>query len=93
MKEVKPAAMENSMSIRIDVEPDGIIEIVHYQAGIRVAESRYKDLQDAIVVIKMFIRQDLAIAQNELFIPQLIREANKEFERLLIERENHGKER
>jgi hypothetical protein len=70
------------MTVRIDPEPDGTLEINWYVDGIRSAGVKEKDFDSAIRIMKMFVRRDLEIAKHEEFEPQIIREAREELRKL-----------
>lgn len=69
------------MSLRIEVQADGTIEIMRPR-GNRSQFVYYPNLESALIVIKYFIRQDLARALDEMFESQLVREARRAFNQL-----------
>jgi hypothetical protein len=78
-----------SVSFRVEVKEDCTIEIQRLDRG-RWHHTPFKSLEAALVVMKLFTKNDLRQAQNEKFEPEFLREARKEFNRLL-EESPHGK--
>lgn len=70
------------MAFRVDVDAEGIIEIMRPVAGGEHHHLKYDSKESALHVIEHFLDLDLQQAQQERFKPQLIREAAKAFAEL-----------
>ena len=66
------------MAFRVDVDAEGIIEIMRPVAGGENHHLRYGNKRSALNVMEHFIEQDLQQALQERFKPQLMRAAEKE---------------
>ena len=65
------------MSIRVEVQPDERIEIMRPREDGGTAFAYFRDLEDAIAIIRYLLRRDLKAAKRERFVPQLDRECKK----------------
>jgi hypothetical protein len=74
------------MTLRIEIQPDLSIEIMRPR-GDHSQFLSYSNLDSAMIVIKYFIRRDLAQASGERFTSQATMEARKAF-KLLQEKAN-----
>lgn len=66
------------MTVRIEVLTDGSIEILRVAGGVNKF-LKYRSLESALIVTKLFIKHDLAQSASERFEPQIIKEARKAF--------------
>jgi energy-converting hydrogenase Eha subunit C len=69
------------MSVRVEVLADGSIELLRHREGVNKF-IKYSNLESAMIVIKMFVKQDLAQAASDKFEPQIIKDARKAFKQL-----------
>ena len=64
------------MAIRIEVQPDGAIEIMRPR-GPEAGFVYCRDLEHAMVIIKYLMKRDLRAAKREKFVPDLDRECKQ----------------
>jgi hypothetical protein len=69
------------MAFRVDILPDGQIEILRAFGNHRKF-LKYGNMESALIVIRLFIKNDLAQSASNRFEPQLIKDARKAFKQL-----------
>lgn len=79
------------MSFRVEVKEDCTIEIQRLDRG-KWHHTPFQSLDAALVVMKLFTKNDLARARAEKFEPQFAKEAREAFNQLM-EKSPHGKKR
>lgn len=72
------------MAVRIEVQPDGTIEMIRTYEG-RTKFLKFDSLDKAIAIAEYLLKRDSSISRNDRFVPQLKIEARKEFKRLEAE--------
>jgi hypothetical protein len=77
------------MTIRIEVQPDGQIEIMRPR-GNHGKFTTFSSLDTAIIIIKFYLRREIAQVKGEMFVSQATKEARKAFKQL-SERNPYGK--
>lgn len=79
------------MAFRVDVNEEGVIGIMRPLPNGQVHNTEHRGLETALLVIKKLLKEDLEEAEKERFVPQLIREARKAYQKL-EEECPHGKD-
>ena len=69
------------MSFRVEVTENGLIEIQRLDRG-RWHHTPFADMDAAMIVIKFYLRRDIAKASEEKFEPMATKEARKAFAQL-----------
>ncbi len=70
------------MAIRLEVQPDGQIEIMRPRSFGKTSFSRYETLDQAMIVIRFLLRRDIQEAKEQKFTPQAVKEARQAFKQL-----------
>jgi hypothetical protein len=70
------------MSVRVNVTADSKIEIFRLTDNHEHNRTEYDNLEDAMMVIRMLVQQDMKKADEERFVPQLMRDAGKAYKLL-----------
>jgi len=70
------------VTIRIEVQADMSIEVMRPRPGARAAFLNIRDLKKAMRQVRFFLKEDLAQARDECFVPALDKTAWKETKKL-----------
>jgi len=76
------------MSIRIDIDADGKIEIARFFNGRRMETSTHDRLEDAYRGVKFLMKLDLVQAHEDMFVSQLTKDSDEEYRKLKERLEN-----
>jgi hypothetical protein len=70
------------MAFRVEVLEDGSIQLMRPTTNGQNHFVRYESMENAMIVIKMFLRSDIEQAKKDRFVPQATKEAREAFEEM-----------